>query len=216
MRKIAAAVFCCAALAGELSAGAPVPPWKVALQARLTERFDPGQASLRRAAAVAGGRKLSAVENIVVGGTHPELLLPSELMDHLTLGFTTDDAMRAEYRSKWQARGAEVLLGPGYLDRVERHAAAFLAANADILRIGAIGASSTGGLSPQLREQYQRASQSLCPLRADALRVLREEFGRETFDRFLYEAVAPDAVMLTTSSDGDPSSVWMWVEEGCP
>jgi len=63
------------------------------------------------------------------------------------------------------------------------------------------------------RESSARA----CRSRARALSASREIFGRAAFDRFLYEAVAPGAVVLTSTPSGTSSRAELeaWIEEGC-
>lgn len=141
--------------------------------------------------------------------------MPWELMTGLPQAFSDDPATRDKFRTKW-ARGS-VYLGEDMWTRLHAIAGAYIDADLEKERLQKQLKTATGAERERLRAREQLVGGSLCRLRADATEALRATFGREQFDAFLYEILAEEAVILTSTS-GSPESLastWLWMEGGC-
>ncbi|HEY0144176.1 MAG TPA: hypothetical protein VGF48_25035 [Thermoanaerobaculia bacterium] len=184
---------------------------------RMQRRLHAGDAELRRLRAemdeeIGGGR--SGV--VVIGKHNPELFMPWELMAHV-VGFLADEERFARYVPRWADRGAATRLGDDYLPRLQKIVGSVIAAENERERLQLLKNSGKASNPGAVQAEWSRANASLCPLRAEALAAARAEFGREAFDRFLYEAVAPDVIIIgvvghTAETAVDTSQ---WIEAGC-
>lgn len=192
------------------------PAWKVDDQERAARRADRAASAARRRVAIAEGDARSDFEgNVVLGRHNPELLMPWELMEGLPQAFSNDVATRSKYRAKW-ARGSRYL-GEDMWTRLHAIAGPFIDADLENARLQRQLKTATGAEREKLEASRQLVNGSLCRLRADAIAAARTTFGKELFDAFLYEVLAADAVILTSTS-GSPESLagtWLWVEGGC-
>lgn len=183
---------------------------------RMELRHDSRANVERRAAALAKGRQLPNADSIVVDGSRdPELLTPWELMDLLSATYYLREHGRKQQR--WIARGAKAYMGEDFVTRIRTVAAPWIDADAELRRIGERKLVADAEERAALQQQWAMVNRSICPLRAQALTALREEFGRENFDRFLYEAVAPDVFVVTTRASSPEAAAELdrWVEDGC-
>jgi len=193
--------------------------WEWTREERIARRFDPSEARARKEDAVAQGHVARDSDfNVVLGDRDPELLMPWELMDRLVTAYTwRDDKVKERYRRQWFASEAARQFGEDFYSRLQEVLLPFLDATSEAERLqagmnGAAGESDAGS-----RKQWQEANHAICPSRAKALSAAREIFGRAAFDRFLYEAVAPGAVVLTSTPSGTSSRAELeaWIEGGC-
>jgi hypothetical protein len=132
------------------------------------------------------------------GKTHPELFLPNEVFDEFVgLAFAGDARMREIVRHGMAADVRNAGLPPDFWERLEAMIAIHVAdfrAERDLL-------SSRSKVSGPARERVVKALEQkradVCRSRADALAAARSAFGRERFDRFLYDAVAINMFYLS-------------------
>jgi hypothetical protein len=196
------------------------PAWLMDDSERLARRFDPVAAAARLRLAVAEGDVPvnSGAEDAVFGRHNPELFLPWELLDDVYGVFNLDPAAQRQRRDKWVDRGAPRLLGDDFWTRLQELLRPLIVAEGELKRVHLAQQAATGAARRALLVEASRhLSDSLCPLRAKALEAAREAFGRETFDRFLYEVVAPESGSYSGSSAGlsGMASGLLWVAEGC-
>jgi len=193
--------------------------WEWTIEERASRRLDPSLAAARRAVALAEGQiDRNSDLNVVLGSHDPELLMPWELMDRLLAAFHfRDAAVREKYRRQWFTPSACSFLGRDAFSRLEVILQPWIAASREAETVQAKLKTAPAAERETLQDQWQRANDSICPLRADALSAARKTFGRVNFDRFLYEVVAPGAVVLTTpsSDSGSRAELETWVEGGC-
>ena len=213
-------LVCVLTTAVGLSANAAEPEkkaWQWTDEERLMERFDPTSAQYRLEVARANGREIPDANTIVVDGDrNPELIMPHELMDSLVTGAYSDDpAVRTEWREKWSA-GAQ-LVSDHFWERLESVARPFVEARREYGRVQAAARKLPEGEREELRGRRMAANRALCPSRSRALTAARTIFGREQFDRFLYETVAPGHFSRSTrnSSPEMAADSWLWLERGC-
>jgi hypothetical protein len=188
--------------------------WEWTAEARLADRFDPAASRTRLARAVKAGDVSSASgEVVVIGRENPELLLGFELMDHLTIAFDSNPRKRRNARERIAGRTASLRLSDDFWERLEPLVQPFLDSWMEQKRVQQRLATAIGSELEWLKHENQRLENLGCSSRAQALAAARNEFGRETFDRFLYEGVAPDAIVIMTP--GDASESLRWLEGGC-
>jgi hypothetical protein len=182
--------------------------WKLTLEQRAARRADPVANAARREAAAAKGRSgFSATDNVVYGD--PSVIAPIELVDRVIV-FNLPPDVAAKRRHNWMMRGAADILGPDFWNRLQVVFSEVIAHDRGYRRPGAVPLAPLPNENPE------------CAATANALVKARVEWGRETFDRFLYEVVAPDVFFYSSSSD--PAALqnpehwveeWKWLEAGC-
>jgi hypothetical protein len=132
------------------------------------------------------------------GKSHPELFLPFEVFRNFVgLAFEGDARARDIVRHGMDAAVRNAGLPPDFWQRLEAMIAFHVAdvrAERDLL-------NSRSKLSGPARERVVKALElkraDVCRSRADALAAARNAFGRERFDRFLYEGVAANMFQIT-------------------
>jgi hypothetical protein len=148
------------------------------------------------------------------GATHAELFLPSELMRRLLRGVSSDPLFRPAFRSQLsdaiREAGFDETTFWATLDRIGAHHADAARRSADVQR--ALDQSSPLDRRA-LQPRADALSAEVCSERVQALQDARSEFGRERFDRFLYEGVAP-TFSLTFAAPDDDAHV-RFLEGGC-
>lgn len=159
-------------------------PWAWTTAERVTARRDPLQ-RLDRLRTADANRALEPKSldqpkpaDLIDGATHPELFFPSELFEHLvTSGFV---ALPQAYPEVVRQRSSDLFRERRDWDRlgvIVNKYVEFLKAD----RAGRPSATTSRGSENSTR----------CKASADALEEARRTFGRDRFDRMLYEAVAP-------------------------
>ena len=184
---------------------------------RVARRFAPGEASQRRAAAVAGGRVENVDGYVVDGGRDPELLMPWEIMQYVSGAFESGDAALSAYAERWRTRGAAAQLGDDFVPRLRAIMQPILDATSEMRRLQAQLPADDAAERERMQARRSTVNRSLCRLRAQALATARQTFGEERFHTFLYEAVAPDVVIVSTAASSPEATLdlWKWYEEGC-
>lgn len=187
-------------------------PWAWTLDERLAVRFDPLLIAERQAAEEAhahaagahgpGPQRHDQHRYSIAGDRHPELLLPHELFDSLLTGFAPDDQRRERQRAS--LRPAMIALG----FEEEIFWAKLREAASRYLETYAYPAPGAPVATPS--RPYD-----LCHEAFVALSNARHVFGRERFDRFLYEAVAPATWVASSTTADDPAADLRFVAGGC-
>lgn len=202
-------------------AQSPKQPWMLTLDERIALRTNPGLARER----VRDGKDLqtssesAADPDVVVdafdGKTHPELFLPYQVFDELVgLAFLgppgMNDGIRAGFLPEVKRHGM-----PGdFWQRLQTVSTVYLA---DYRAVSDLLDTDSPHLNTPARQRMDAALQlkhaDACRSRADALAAARKEFGRERFDRFLYEVIA---VHMFSVADRLPDpEILRQAERGC-
>ncbi len=177
--------------------------WEWTIEERLEERLDAEQIAARQeahqrhaAAEPAEGERVQDPSHYTIRGwEHPHLLLPHEVFQALMTGFDPDPEIRNKQREllrePLEARGYEADLFWAQLESVSSRYAA-------------------------LRHRDEDATEEeRCRAAFTALESARTLFGRDHFDRFLYEAVAPGMSFSISTNAPDPSQRLRWIANGC-
>lgn len=187
-----------ALLAGFAYSAAPVQAGsasahKWSVDQRLRARFDPADVEKRlQAIDMVPAPERGAV--VVDGARNPELLLPTELFGALLKqGFDENPEARKIYRDRVDLVAAELGIGPELWPVLKELAAGLLPRDA-----------RTG-------QTWEEECRSLF----EALAAAREAFGEKTFDRMLYEAVAPGLKVSATGNGPELEKQLRDMEGGC-
>jgi hypothetical protein len=195
------------------------PAWALSLEERAVRRADPVANAARHQAWVAKGRQgLDPTSNMVDGSIDPTMIAPIELIDSVNI-YHLPPARQAKFRADWTARGAERVLGADFWSRLKSIFAPLAAVEGEIRRIQALRESERQAARAALFAK-RPSSDGYCEARAETLIAARQAWGRETFDRFLYEVVAPGTnFSIGGSPDATKSEYWVdqwkWMEGGC-
>jgi hypothetical protein len=168
------------AVAGTSSANEPVPQpaWRWSAEERIASRTS---AELARKRMRPENAEQQGLADRFTGKTHRALFLPYEVFESLvSMGFEGD----AWTSQTGQAGFAQDLRRHGLpVDFWERLRTLSAVYRADVRAVRELG-SNAGADLRTLKHTV------LCQSRADALAASRAEFGRERFDRFLYDVIA--------------------------
>jgi hypothetical protein len=193
-------------------------PWALTVEERIALRSDPQLARERirggQTRAASTSSKPSPWVDRFNGKDHPELFLPHEVFDEfISLGFNRDARSRQNAQEGFRSEVRQHGLPADFWLRLESLSAAFIAdrrAELDLLR-------TISRMTDQNRRRAEQAlalkQRDVCRSRADALAAARDAFGRERFDRFLYEVMA---TKMFLSADKIPEpQLLRGLEEGC-
>lgn len=176
--------------------------WELTLEERIALRTDPVAAKARVNArprariGVDSGAKGDQDGNPPAdqfdGKHHPELFLPHQVFDQLVkLAFESDAGMSLNARRELTPDVRNHGLPPDFWLRLEALSAGF---RADYRAIRALIVNPTDRQTAKERNRTEQALgvkyQDACRSRVEALEAARAEFGRERFDRFMYEVMA--------------------------
>jgi hypothetical protein len=191
--------------------GQSVAPWMIDDAMRVARRFDPDMAA-ERAAASESCRVNGCNGRIIVEGKHnPELIMPWELMSRVPDAYHPDPVWVEHHRNLWAPR-VGISPAAGFWDELYEAAKEYIdtAHQVQLLRmqLNAADEADHAAIVTQIRE----LERTMCWRRADALANARLRFGRCAFDRFLYEAVAPD---LQVGSRSETAETTLRIERGC-
>jgi hypothetical protein len=193
-----------ASLTIPISAQSPKPPWRWTLDERLAVINDPAAAATRLRNAVQRGQVSSLAKtastanpapsdqvDFISGREHPELVLPSELFDHMmTMAFADDPEVRSIFR---EAK-IPALTGSGlpadFWNRMEAISVAYLSDVRQIRDLHKRGVSDAA-VKSRIAIQTHALENLKCRDRAAAIAAARHDLG-EKFDQFLYEGIAPN------------------------
>lgn len=199
------------------------PPWEWTLEERIRDRSDPVKAEKRVVAARSArpsGMRIQATNagtnlqgDVIDGRRDPELFLPIELFQIFVSGAFTEDATgRAVYREGC-IQDSSVQLPPNFWSRIDEITVTYVTT---LNRARAINRQA-GAAEEAERERLNRQSQEIqarqCQRLAENLESARRAFGRQFFDRFLYEAVAPTSG-IALQRPNTPSEMLQF-ERGC-
>jgi hypothetical protein len=212
------------ALALCASAAMAKEPWRWTAKERAGVRLDAAQRNARvqshakKQAENRGRAKAAEVSaaqggDVIDGATNPELFFPTELFrGFVTSTFVTlPEAARADIGM----RSRQLFTTDADWDRLAEVAgdyAGYLQRERQLLQAQA---SAPAADRARVDAELEKLRRTECPALAKALRGARAAFGRDAFDRFLYEVVAP--VRLVTYSPGSEADVAALVnrEEAC-
>ncbi len=178
------------------AAAASKEPWQWTAQERAQARSDPAKrlerlrgdrAERSRVRAMASS---PAPADVIDGARNPELFFPTELFEYLVRSaFVT---LPRAYPTVVRQRTSDLFKNPAEWERF----AAIVADYAQVLR-------EEKGAADALDASHVSAMQSTkCAAEANALREARRVFGKERFDRMLYETV-PVSITRSFSMDTD-------------
>ena len=190
------------------------PPWAWSSEERIQARFDPPSIVARKTRA-APTTKMAADAYIIDGKDDPALFFAWELVDALlpymemppsraaqarrmftkdieAQGWNTQDFWRAVDESTMTYRSTR-------RQQIDHRMALVSSRKKDRVRIN-------GGIDNYLVKE-------VCEERQRSLEKLRQTFGREAFDKFLYTAIAP-SVTLMISMERDANMLTR-IERGC-
>jgi len=143
------------------------------------------------------------VQFVLDGARNPELFMPTELFDNLTLGLWDDTAVREDARSRY--RDAIVKFG-WQEDAFWKTLAKVDRRHQELQR---------RFLSRDLQAaEGERLNVEACAARVTAFHAAKAAFGAEKFLQFLYTAVAP-GMNITARTGTDEERRLRWVEGGC-
>jgi len=193
--------------------GVQKEPWEWTTDERLAERLDPAKIIERQREQEAGHSAPGAqpqtaerqgVQNYDIDGSrHPELLLPHELFQSLLTGFVPDDERRNRQRESLRPGIIAAGFGEEIFWTKLREAASDYIDRYAYPRPGMTAPASRG------------SRDALCRAAFLALNNARRAFGRDQFDRFLYEGVAPRTQVASATSAIDPAVELRFVAGGC-
>lgn len=192
--------------------------WAWTDRERLAARYDPTFVSHRLATAIQDkrvGGDVAQVAVIIDGDRNPELIMPAELMAGVAMAYSDDPGVRGKWRAQWAA-GSE-FLGEDFWPRLYVACRPFIDADVESSRLQREMRVAPEGERENLKEKWSAVNASICPTRAGALAAARATFGRERFDRFLYEVIARGQVVRSTAASTPEASAEMllWIEGGC-
>jgi hypothetical protein len=196
MRKT---VLLLVAIAGAAVAQQTKAPWALTVEERIALRTNPDLARERvrdrKRIAATDVRSSNRVPDVDAfdGKTHPELFLPHEVFRNVIgLAFLADprtgEVVRRGYRSDVERHG----LPADFWDRLRSVSTIYISDATAEHNIGRSLHQLSGLARRRAEETLALKRIDLCRSQADALTAARREFGRERFDRFLYEVFAVD------------------------
>ena len=186
-------------------------PWELSDDERIARR-------LAFANPVTGGRaRTTQAPNgygeSIEGRDHPELFFSYELFDGLLAGVNANATRRAAARRtldpKIRANGYDVNT---FWATVERISDRYVQMREEHRRQNK---SSTILKMPDGTPILVPVNREVCGARYDALQQARHAFGEETFDRFLYESVAPEVAHSEGGSSPGRSEQLRFMARGC-
>lgn len=199
IRTAVLSVVLVSAVAPGVAGERPLPPWEWQHAERLQRRYDPSLAAERRRHAPQCSSGCGEGAIVVDGQVHPELLLPVELMDTLAGMYAMPDtARRDKVRALWLRR-APGIGRDGFWDDLYAAGRPFFDASVELHRLSRMLDGASENERQTLQARHDAVFETLCSRRAVALAAARALFGDKSFDRFLYQAIAP-GVFITESS----------------
>lgn len=196
-------------------------PWRIDARVRAERRADPARNAARHAAWVTNGRPTQPPDkNVVDGSFDVTILAPIELIDQVIPVFNLEREQQEKFRREWKSRGAAEVLGKDYWERLRAVLAPAIAVEHENRRIGALPVAEHNSVM-RSRQHEQFSDGGECRARAEALVAARAAWG-DSFDRFLYEVVAPGVHFSSSCSDPELMTrpefwlaEWRSMEEGC-
>jgi len=194
----------CFSVSAEAQARAP---WQWSADDRAAALSDPAQRSKRvkeheERKAKREGRSPHETEggDVLDGSMHPELFFPTQLYRSLVRSAFVK--LPTIYHLVVQQHTSDLFLLPAdweYLRSVSAEYAGLIAREEALQRQRT---SSPKAERAQVDREIATVQRDECRAMATALRTLRARFGRERFDRTLYEVETPDLSMRFSHSEG--------------
>jgi hypothetical protein len=203
------------------------PAWEWSLEERIAARINPAlmrqraeadEADLNRDRKFAGAQVhaigVGRSQFTVNGRRNPELLMPFELFGSLLGGIEPEFSVqvRKQYRQAVTSFGWKE---ETFWHVLESAASDFLRAQTESLSLQARLSTLSPPDHRELETKIEELGYKQCRLRAEALRQVRMQLGRETFDRFLYSAVASEVSIASALPVGDEAGRLRFIEGGC-
>jgi hypothetical protein len=198
------------------------PAWQWTEEERIALRTDAKLAEerVRNGARVEASSVRSATPQVRTmadafdGKTHPELFLPHQVFDELiNLAFLgsarTGQVVREGFMPEIKRRG----LPADFWLRLQSVSAVYIADSSALDDFRADIRQQAGRGQQRAEVALAQKAADACRSRADALASARREFGRERFDRFLYEVIAVNMFSIADRLP-DPESLRQ-AERGC-
>ncbi len=195
-------------------------PWRLSLEERVALRTNPSLARERarrvRGTATEGAAAAYEPQELADdfdGKTHPELFLPHEVFDELiSMAFLSSPHGRYVLQTGLAPEVRRHGLPQDFWEQLESISSTFTAESQSVRDLlAAVQQRHNDQVDPQAA--LAAGHTAVCRSRAAALAAARETFGRERFDRFLYEVVA--ANMFMTSDRLVSAEVLRSGEDGC-
>ena len=187
--------------------GVAKPAWEWQLIDRVTVRTHPSAVEALRVTSTASDRYAVRID----GRRNPELFLPIELFRNLLSGLSGDPSGRPVLREAFAPVVERLTLPPDFLDQIAETSSEYIAAHKRIRRLNAELAERPG--ADDVRSERDVLGAAQCATLFEALESARARYGRERFERFLYEAVAPGMVVVLAEPE-DAVDLLKW-EGGC-
>jgi hypothetical protein len=152
------------------------------------------------------GRKPAPPFDVIEGNRNPELLFPTELFPiFIRRTFIT---LPKVYPMTLREYSRDLFRNPEELTRLEPLVAGYVSTLRRELELGERLAAVAGRERAAVVEQLEKNKTEQCRELALALRAVRRQYGRERFDRFLYEAVTKNLTIVSEppgAANGDSS-----------
>jgi hypothetical protein len=199
------------------AAQAAEKPWLVPLEERIAARTNASMARervrLARPSTASPALRQQGAEQqhaVIVddlsGRTNPELFLPHEVFRKLIhLAYTTPPRFSQVFREDHAKHLKQ--FPPDFWDQLRGVSSPYIA---ELWREEDIGRERRRAT----KEERAELGRNLCQSLAAALAESRHVFGRERFDQFLYESIAPHMFRVTDTLP-TPEEL-MRLERGCP
>ena len=170
-------------------------PWAYSFEERIALRTDARLAADR----VRGAGRIrvnaqdgtSLVADSFEGRSHAELFLPYEVFRTLVrLSYFGSESGAARYRQAMTPMLEAYGLPADFWERLAVLSAEYVGDSKSIDAMGAEFRQAHARARHEIKAEITRRQMTACSSRAAALEAARNEFGQETFDRFLYEVIA--------------------------
>lgn len=197
-------------------------PWNLTLEERIALRTSPdlarervrGARQARSAAATSANPAARPWVDTFDGKSHPELFLPVEVFDQLIeLAFVSSPRTGEVVRNGFTPEVRRHGLPADFWPRLRSVSALYIADWWAVRDSLSTVSPQSGSPDRRTNDVQARKYADACRSRAEAFAAARNEFGRERFDRFLYEVVV---VGMFTAADRLPEpQILRQAEEGC-
>jgi hypothetical protein len=195
-------------------------PWQWSPEERLARRFDPAAMKERSSPeatepfGISVERAPQLARDVVIGKRNPELFLPFEVFRHLAAtAFAPDLMTRNIFRYLYEQKSRPLGISPDIWAALERVASPYLNSLEEERSLAAGLAGASAAAKRRILAAIKVVQEPQCELRFQALSAARQAIGREIFDRFLYQVVAPQ---MTVHSDDEPDPARLrYIDGGC-
>lgn len=191
---------------GPSEASSDKPPWEWTLEERVAHRYDLERIAERKKVYAQDLRDdgyendalaleaSPAIYQVLSGRENPELFLPKHLFDSLLrTAFSLNRESRLHFRKTFAERSQGIQPDESFWRDISVIASGLLAMEHRLKEVfGEMAVTQDPESRAALSTRAAEAQHGRCRALWTALEASRRHFGIEAFDRFLYEAVAPD------------------------